>query len=323
MTMNQPEQAEQGEPVVQPEPAVQGEQPEQAVEPVQAVQAVEPLQALQAVQAVQPESAIDLPPSEPQPAKKDRRRLRAAARWVSAVAVFAVVGTGTAYGITRADRTDVPGLATHSDGRWEYPTLVKPPLPSGSPAPFAEANKVNAHYADLRRLVLPAPRGATADGALRGADGWLATKDFLALYADKADREELAGKLADYGLRHIAARGWTTPDGTHTGIYLLQFGSATITEKLLNTEMIVDDAPAYTVRGADTFLRDEEFPDAARITDVLLAPYVEDKPYGAEQVRLVCLAAGDTFGVIVQSRKGEALAVPFQQTVTLQSELLG
>ncbi|MFJ9560226.1 hypothetical protein ACIRQQ_09315 [Streptomyces fuscichromogenes] len=290
MTINQPEQVEQVE------------QPEQVERPV---------------------SADGLSPAEPRPAQQDRRRLRGVLRWVAAVAVFAFAGTGTAYGISRADRTDVPGLATHSDGRWEYPTLVKPPLPSGSPAPFAAANKVNAHYADLRRLVLPAPRGATVDGALRGTDGWLATKDFLALYAAKADRAELAGKLADYGLRHVAARGWTTPDGTHTGIYLLQFGSVTLTEKLLNTEMIAQDTPAYTVRGADTYLRDEDFPDAARLSDVLLAPYTEDKPYGAEQVRMAYLVAGDTFAVIVQSRKHSALAVPFQQTVTLQSELLG
>ncbi|MDG9718703.1 hypothetical protein [Streptomyces sp. DH24] len=33
--------------------------------------------------------------------------------------------------------------------------------------------------------------------------------------------------------------------------------------------------------------------------------------------------AGDTLAVIVQSQKGTAPAVPFQQTVTLQSQLLG
>ncbi|WP_179382220.1 hypothetical protein [Streptomyces sp. SA15] len=49
----------------------------------------------------------------------------------------------------------------------------------------------------------------------------------------------------------------------------------------------------------------------------------ETKPYGAEHVRQAYLAAGDVLGVIVQSRKGTAPAVPFQQTVTLQSQLLG
>ena len=43
----------------------------------------------------------------------------------------------------------------------------------------------------------------------------------------------------------------------------------------------------------------------------------------AEQVRQAYLVAGDTLGLVVQSRKGRALAVPFQQTVVLQSQLLG
>lgn len=262
------------------------------------------------------------PPVDAPRPPKDRRVLRAALRWTAAVVVFAAVGAGTAYGITRMERTDVPGLATESDGRWDYPELVKPPLPAGSPGPFAEANKAGAHYADLRELVLPAPKGATADAALRGTDGWLAKKDFLAQYSKKEDREELGQKLTDYGLRHIAARGWTAQDGTRTRIYLLQFGSGAVADKLLIKEVTEYNAPTYTLRGADSYAKDEKFPDGARLGDVSMSPYVESKPYGTEQVRLAYLAAGDTLGVIVQSRKGTALAVPFQQTVTLQSQLL-
>jgi hypothetical protein len=262
------------------------------------------------------------PPVEGLRPKRDRRTLRAVLRWTAAVVVFAAVGAGTAYGITAMERTDVPGLATESDGRWDYPELVKPPLPAGSPGPFAETNKAGAHYADLRELVLPAPKGATADAALRGTDGWLATKDFLAQYSKKEDREELGQKLTDYGLRHIAARGWTAQDGTRTRIYLLQFGSGEVADKLLITGVTEYNAPTYTVRGADSYAKDEKFPDAARLGDIPMSPYVESKPYGTEQVRLAYLAAGDTLGMIVQSRKGTALAVPFQQTVTLQSQLL-
>ncbi|MFM9607084.1 hypothetical protein ACKI1T_45545, partial [Streptomyces turgidiscabies] len=76
-------------------------------------------------------------------------------RWTAAVVVFAAAGTGAAYGIVGMERTDVPGLATESDGRWAYPTLVKPPLPSGSPGPFAETNPAGTHHADLRALLLP------------------------------------------------------------------------------------------------------------------------------------------------------------------------
>ncbi|MFC3573216.1 hypothetical protein ACFOZ0_07970 [Streptomyces yaanensis] len=255
------------------------------------------------------------------PAKKDRRVLRAFLRWTAAVAVFAVAGGATAYGITRMERTDVPGLATASDGRWEYPKLSRPPLPSGSPGPFAEQNKAGAHYADLRALVLPAPAGAKADKALRGEDGWLATKDFLTQYASKDDREEFAHKLTDNGLRHIAAAGWTTRDGTRTRIYLLQFDTAAVVDDLNRFATL--NSPDYPVRGAELSVFDDAFPSEAKAENVERSVYVEAKPYGAEQVRHAYLSAGDTLALIVQSRKGGAKAVPFQQTVALQSELLG
>jgi hypothetical protein len=247
---------------------------------------------------------------------------RAVLRWAAAVAVFASVGAGTAYGITRLERTDVPGLATASDGRWAYPQLTRPPLPSGSPSPFDQANKAGAHYADLRRLVLPAPRGATVDRALDGRDGWLETRRFLAEYPDRDEREELGQKLADHGLRHIAARGWRTADGTSTRIYLLQFGTAAVVDKLFGTDVAPYAEPRYAVRGAAASVPDETFPLAALVEDVQHSYYTEPRPYGAEQVRTAYLGAGDVLAVVVQSRPGGAAAVPFRQTVTLQSQLL-
>ncbi|MFF4837224.1 hypothetical protein [Streptomyces sp. NPDC001315] len=267
-----------------------------------------------------PEAVVTAPSAAQPP--KDRRVLRAVLRWTAAVAVFGAVGTATAYGITGMERTDVPGLATESDGRWEFPTLVKPPLPSGSPAPFAEANTAGAHYADLRALVLPAPEGATQDKALSGSDGWLKTEDYLAEYAQKEDRDEIRRKLVDSGLRHIAARGWTTPDGTRTRIYLLQFGTATVVEKALASDAIAYTSPTYQVRGATDATYDEDFPEVA-VSGIARTAYVEAKPYGPEQVRQAYLSAGDVYAVILQTRKGAAKAVPFQQTVMLQSQLLG
>ncbi|MET7513148.1 hypothetical protein ABZS88_06660 [Streptomyces sp. NPDC005480] len=44
---------------------------------------------------------------------------------------------------------------------------------------------------------------------------------------------------------------------------------------------------------------------------------------GARHVRSAYLVAGDTVGLVVQSRKGTAPAVPFRQAVVLQSQLLG
>ncbi|MFD4558513.1 hypothetical protein ACFWP5_30075 [Streptomyces sp. NPDC058469] len=264
------------------------------------------------------------PEAAPQaPVRKDRRVLRAALRWTAAVVVFAAAGAGTAYGITQMKRTDVPGLATASDGRWDYPEITRPPLPSGSPGPFAAANKTNAHYADQRALLLPAPKGAKADASLRGTDGWLPTKTFLAQYADADDRKELGQKLTDDGLRHITSRGWTTLDGTHTRIYLLQFDTAIAADELFSPGLISYDSPVYALTGAPETSYDDAVKTEILAGNVKSSAYTEDKPYGAEDVRQAYLSAGDTLALVVQSRKGAAKAVPFEQTVTLQSQLLG
>ncbi|MDR6974569.1 hypothetical protein J2X68_001247 [Streptomyces sp. 3330] len=255
---------------------------------------------------------------------KDRRVLRAMLRWTAVVTVFAALGAGTAYGITSMERTDVPGLATESDGRWAYPELTMPPVPSGSPRPFDTKNWGQSHYADLRALLLPAPEGATDDKALRGADGWLPTKDFLTVFESKEDQEAVGRLLTDHGLRHIAARGWTTPDGTGTRVYLLQFDTGTVADNLYG-ELTTYGAPRYAARGATTAEFDDKYPTAADFDtmSVMRYSYDEVKPYGAEHLRQSYLRAGDVIALVLQSRKGTAAAVPFQQTVTLQSQLLG
>ncbi|MFD5517172.1 hypothetical protein [Streptomyces sp. NPDC127066] len=263
-----------------------------------------------------------LPQEPPVKAGKDRRVLRAVLRWTAAAVVFAAVGSAAAYGITGMERTDVPGLATEADGRWDYPTIVKPPLPSGSPGPFAESNKAGVHSADLRKLLLPAPKGAEADAALRGEDGWLAKKSFVAQYAEKTDRDTVGQLLTDYAVRHIAARGWTTADGTRTRIYLLQFETAAAAEDLVTEKVAFYDSPQVALRGAAMVERDDAFPDRAAVDQITRYAYTESRPYGAEHVREAYLSAGDVVALVVQSRKGSARAIPFQQTVVLQSQLL-
>ncbi|MFF7748412.1 hypothetical protein ACFZCP_03975 [Streptomyces sp. NPDC007971] len=279
---------------------------------------------------VEPEPAPITGEPEPTPfplesaaGRKDRRRLRSVLRWAAAVVVFAVAGGATAYGVTQMKRDDLPGLATRSDGRWDYPQIVHPPLPAGSPAPFADTNRATAHYADLRRLVLPAPRGGTADKALAGDHGWVEPKVFLAEYASKEDRDTLAGEFTDRGLRHIAARGWTMPDGTRTRIYLLQFDTGLVAGTVQQDHFSGYDQPAHALRGAPRSTMDEQFPERAQVPNVLHYAYDESRPYGAEQVRQAYVLSGDVLGLVVQSRKGGAKAVPFQQTVVLQEQLLG
>ncbi|MFG3318762.1 hypothetical protein ACGF3J_11985 [Streptomyces sp. NPDC048171] len=269
-----------------------------------------------------PDTPPPVPDPLPAPLKRDRRVLRAVLRWTAAVAVFAAVGSATAYGVTRVERTDIPGLATETDGRWDYPALTAAPLPSGSPGPFAEENKAGAHYADPRDLLLPAPEGAKADKALRGKDGWLATDVYLKEYREQFDRDELRQMLVNEGLRHIAARGWTTPDGTHTRIYLLHFDTAAVVDELQSLHIAPFIKSAYPVRGTDESVPDEDFPVKAQHDDLTYSLYTEPEPYGAEQVRQAYLGAGDVLAVVLQSRKGGAPAVPFQQTVALQSRLL-
>ncbi|GGS08180.1 hypothetical protein GCM10010269_54160 [Streptomyces humidus] len=267
-----------------------------------------------------PGPAPDTTP-EAVPASKDRRVLRAVLRWTAVVTVFAALGAGTAYGITRMERTDLPGLATQPDGRWAYPDITMPPLPAGSRHPFDTRNWAAGHYADLRALRLPAPGGSTEDKALRGADGWLATKDFLTVFEAEKDRGDVGQLLTDSGLRHIAARGWTTADGTHTGVYLMQFDTGTVAQRVYDT-LTSFASPVYAARGAAETEFDEGYPTFADLPNVRRNAYDEAKPYGAEQLRQAYLQAGDVVALVLQSRRGAAAAVPFQQTVALQSQLL-
>ncbi|MFC8984990.1 hypothetical protein [Streptomyces sp. NPDC057115] len=267
-----------------------------------------------------PPEAAAVPAAPARVPFRERRRLRAALRWTAVVTVFTALGAGTAYGITRMERTDVPGLATESDGRWDYPRITKPPLPAGA-RPYDSDDPASGHAADLRALLLPAPAGATEDKALRGKDGWLSTEDFTAVFAEKKDRTEAGQLMTDNGLRHAAARGWTTGDGTRTRIYLLRFATAEVGDAVFG-KFVAYGSPSYALTGAEHVQYDDDHPSAADPRGVSRYSYDEVKPRGAEHVRQAYVHAGDVVALIVQSRKGTAAALPFQQTVTLQSQLL-
>lgn len=260
-------------------------------------------------------------PGEPgaqAPSRAPRRVLRAVTRWTAAVLVLGGLGAGTAAGIASMERTDVPGLATETDGRWDYPRLTLPALPAGAPRPFNESNRGEVHHADLRRLLLPAPAGATVDKKLDG--GWVSNAQYASEYP-KAKRAALTQWLDDTALRHIAARGWTMPDGTSSRIYLLRFNSVAY------STAFKDELPGFGLAPlADTA---DPAPDAAwpstEVADTLASVYTEAKPYGAEQARHAYVLAGDTVALVVHTRKGTAgtEAVPFHQSVILQNQLLG
>ncbi|MFE6846961.1 hypothetical protein [Streptomyces sp. NPDC057686] len=264
-------------------------------------------------------------------APEERRKLFAALRWTAAVAVFAAVGSGVAYGISRAERTDLPGLSTKDDGRWAYPALSKPALPAGAPLPAGKDNKDETHYAPLTGLLLPAPEGAEPDAGLKTDKGQLVSTDaFLEEYAPDS-RAKLKEGLEYEGLRQIVARGWTTPDGTRTHVYLLRFHSSgfvnsfrgcDVNTRLAGAPVLEMDLAWSKVKSTQPSMEGQAVSHTLSSGGTSL--YQEPKPAdGDEQTKLGCLQAGDVQAVIVQTRKGEVAAVPFHQTVVLQSQLLG
>jgi hypothetical protein len=251
------------------------------------------------------------------PARPPRPKLRALARWTAAVLAFAVLGGASAYAVTRPDRTHVPGLGTQSDGRWHYPAVALPQLPAGSPRPLDEDhNPGRQHYADLRSLLLPLPKDAAADPAFPGGKGWLSSAAYLKSQGGQRGADG-AGLLQEDGLRHIAARAWTMPDGTRTEVYLLQF----VTEGYAIAYQYLADSAG--IAGIDTAPEDASLESKSMPVDTKLYAYTEAEPYGATMGRYCFLVEGDTLAVVIQTRKGYLPDLPFKQTVTLQSQLLG
>ncbi|MCX4747868.1 hypothetical protein OG455_20500 [Kitasatospora sp. NBC_01287] len=100
-----------------------------------------------------------LPPPPPR-----RPRASTVLRWAAAVVLLAATAGATAVAVTAPARTRIPGLATPNDGRYTFAALTLPQLPDSRPAP-SDSAAGHRHYADLRALVLPAPREALPGGA--------------------------------------------------------------------------------------------------------------------------------------------------------------
>ncbi|GGX32905.1 hypothetical protein GCM10010353_54920 [Streptomyces chryseus] len=230
------------------------------------------------------------------------------------------IGTGTAFGVASMERTDVPGLTTRSDGRWDYPALSLPALPAGSPRPSNDGNRGEIHHADPRELLLPLPAGATQDKELDG--GWVTPERFAEVY-EKDKRREVRLALADYAVRHVAARGWTMPDGTSSRVYLLRFNSVGIAERFKDHVLVVGADSGVPLAGSPTLELDPDWASSGLVENTMAYLFAEEKPYDGEQTRLGYVQAGDTVALLTHSRKGGAPGVPFHQSVILQNQLLG
>ena len=247
-----------------------------------------------------------------------RRRL-AGLRWGAAVLVLALAGTGAAVAVTTPDRTDIPGLETRADGRYTFPALVLPPLPSGKPAPGADGGLLR-HQADLRGLVLPAPKEAAAAPAT-AADAAAAPADRVAcdtLAADQRDPAAVKAVLAENACRAAVAREWTAKDGTRTQIRLLRFGSAEEASEVSQFLWTVG-APKLEGLQADP---GKGFDSVVGVA-FLLRSNGGGAPGAPATARVGNLLAGDVVGVIEMTNPHDVPAPAFRQVVTLQSDLLG
>ncbi|TXS36693.1 hypothetical protein [Streptomyces sp. OR43] len=151
----------------------------------------------------------------------------------------------------------------------------------------------------------------------------MSTRQFVSEY-EKEYREDIAATLRDGALRHIAARGWTMPDGTSSRVYLLRFNSTAFTDAFRDACAIGATGGFPLVGVADTDL-DISWSGGGKVADTSPYVFTEAKPYGVAETRQAYVAAGDTLALIVQSRKGGGGTprVPFHQTVILQNQLLG
>ncbi|MEV6009831.1 hypothetical protein AB0M29_23830 [Streptomyces sp. NPDC051976] len=270
---------------------------------------------------VAPEPASEVAPEPVANARRPRRLLRAALRWTAALLVLAAFGGATAYAVTQPERTKLPGLRTPDDGRWTYPPLALPKLPVGRPAPLDEAKNIGGvHYNDMRSLLLPLPEGARNDPALPGVKGWVPTAAYLKKFS-LSDIPAAQVGMEQEGVRHIAGRAWTMPDGTRTEIYLVQFLSNAYASAYSSTEQ------TESLAGVKASDRDTSVQSSSVPTRASLYAYDETPPYGATATRYAYILAGDTVALVMQSGKqpgaGGTPAVPFRQTVRLQAQMLG
>ncbi|MEU8921901.1 hypothetical protein AB0D10_13335 [Kitasatospora sp. NPDC048545] len=301
--------------------------------------------AIGAVEFTEPADAVEDPAERL--AHRARRR-KAAVRWSCAALVFALAGTGTALAVTAPERTDIPGLATAKDGRYTFPPLALPPLPSGRPAPDAKGKTL--HYADLRHLLLPAPKEAggavtaptvpvptlspTAAGTPTASPSAppsasptatptaaAATADWVpcdAILAEQQDPAKLNELLLQNACRAATVREWTASDGTRTQIRLLRFGSvgeSWDTYTSLRNKGRAKAAP-------DTKSTSHENWDTVDSVELTTQESTANGPKGNPTARVAYLAAADVLAVITMTNPDGIPVAPFRQVVTLQSDLL-
>ena len=186
-----------------------------------AILSVPPVPSVPTTPAIAEVPAAPLPPTvSPWAPPKPQRKRKFPWRWVGAVVTMLAVGTGCAFAVMAPQRTELPGLKTAADGRYDFAPLVLPTLAPGQSDPNATANQGQQHISDIRKLLLSPPKGAVLDRSLPGSTGWVSKAATLALISGSSSAPE---QFVTDGWRHTAGIAWKTPDGATTQIWLVQF----------------------------------------------------------------------------------------------------
>ncbi len=198
-----------GGPILHPKDSVSDGQPEPPVDAAEAAEVGE-----------RPEAAAE-PVVEPAVAVKRRPRGRTTLI-IAAAAVLGIAG-GIATGYTvQADRAPTP-LAALSQPGLAYPAKALPAGKAPDPLPASQDRRVRTE-GDLRKLIVPRPKGWQEDKALTALtqDGWLGAAD----YAMNFENEDyMYGDLLDQGLRRVAGTSWKKGEYRAADVYLVQFRS--------------------------------------------------------------------------------------------------
>ncbi|MFE6068567.1 hypothetical protein [Streptomyces sp. NPDC056525] len=149
-------------------------------------------------------------------AVRPRRRVLRTVGLIAVAAVLGLVG-GTAVGYRiQADREPTALPALNQLGL-AYPAKSLPKGEEPEPLSAKEDHQAKAE-GDLRKLLLPRPAGARADGE----DGW----ESLSTYVDDYTQPDAALEFQlDQGIRRIATRAWRTGEHRRVEINLVQYRS--------------------------------------------------------------------------------------------------
>ncbi|MEU0299183.1 hypothetical protein ABZ252_06875 [Streptomyces sp. NPDC006175] len=169
---------------------------------------------------MEPNDTISGLPAEPPAVAPERKRPRGRTTLLIAAAALLGISWGTAVGYDiQAERPPTP-LPALSQAELAYPAKALPADKVPAPLPASQDRQVRTD-GDLRKLLLPKPKGFEKSDGLWLRDGWMDLADDARLFDDEAYMyEELLG--ADF--RRAAGASWEKGNRV-VNVALVQFRS--------------------------------------------------------------------------------------------------